>query len=1040
MKNRLQLRYHFPDKLPTRNEAINYINDIFSFDTNDGLTSLIAEPLVVFYNNDTTLNRRRSIESANVILAIGRGGDGTNVAKNKDYFIIDFAKNVEDIYKINEIIGDVNDDKSKSSIYGLITKNLESIENEIIRAEEVEDKLFQSIEDAKIHLLSEINNNKKDISDEIFRATQAESDLMRRISEESSRATGVEMNLQEQITKNKVISSDKTIIVNTDSPSNTNISVNVDNSTIKIDERTGKLSVASEAFIKYDGENAIKITDKENYTKEISLVINPNDKILSDDNQGLKTTLSLEYVKDDENKPLLRLIGKDNETISSINVSDFINDGMIQSVELKEEQDKKYLVITWNTAAGKEITKLDISSLIDTYTAGNGINLNSGEFSIKLKTEQSLLKSDELGLYVNEDVLNNIIKSNTENLIDNKISERFNESKEYTNQQISEVEKDISYYISDLEKDIEKSEEDAKHYADDLAKEINYNIDNINNKINTELTKIESDINNLSSITNNQSTKLDTIENGAQVNVIETIKIAGNVINRNGKEVNIPLGAGLELDKNNHSINLQINEDFETTTEGISISNKFKNDIINNIDNKISGVTDAQAEKDAAQDGRLTAIEAAMGDWTAAEQSTKDAAQDAILAGFGVGQEFETVKDALYKKVDTANGFRLMSDAEGTKLEGIAEGAQVNVIETVQLNGVNLAVTEKTVNVVAIEGVGADEKVIILGADNKITTNLSIVYDSGAKEIKLMSGETQIGTAIDATDFIKDGMISNAELVAGKEEDGEKDKMFIEITFNSDAESEPIRIDVSSLVDAGVIANLELRVNANEDAIDDIEAAMGDWTAATQAEKDAAQDAILAGYGTEEGETATVRDDIENLQGQITDGDTATLESAKEYTDGELKKVTEAQAEKDAAQDAILAGFGGADEPTEVKRYVDDKFNKINLNGDIDTINNGISLINDENQCGILFTKDNEQRLITFDGLMNRFWDADYGKWQTDFQEVIKWGDLGNFESSKPEVDNNILNIKSNGKIEDNETLVMLNSNSYVEEGTLILK
>lgn len=39
--------------------------------------------------------------------------------------------------------------------------------------------------------------------------------------------------------------------------------------------------------------------------------------------------------------------------------------------------------------------------------------------------------------------------------------------------------------------------------------------------------------------------------------------------------------------------------------------------------------------------------------------------------------------DALAGKVDTEDGKRLMTDAEGTKLEGIAEGAQVNVIDSV---------------------------------------------------------------------------------------------------------------------------------------------------------------------------------------------------------------------------------------------------------------------------------------------------------------------------------------------------------------------
>ena len=45
---------------------------------------------------------------------------------------------------------------------------------------------------------------------------------------------------------------------------------------------------------------------------------------------------------------------------------------------------------------------------------------------------------------------------------------------------------------------------------------------------------------------------------------------------------------------------------------------------------------------------------------------------------------------------------RLMTAAEGTKLEGIETGAQKNVIETVKVGGKALTVTEKAVDITAI--------------------------------------------------------------------------------------------------------------------------------------------------------------------------------------------------------------------------------------------------------------------------------------------------------------------------------------------------
>ena len=50
-------------------------------------------------------------------------------------------------------------------------------------------------------------------------------------------------------------------------------------------------------------------------------------------------------------------------------------------------------------------------------------------------------------------------------------------------------------------------------------------------------------------------------------------------------------------------------------------------------------------------------------------------------------------------KVDKVNGSRLMTDAEGTKLTGIESGAEVNVIESIKVDGVALTVTNKAVDI-----------------------------------------------------------------------------------------------------------------------------------------------------------------------------------------------------------------------------------------------------------------------------------------------------------------------------------------------------
>ena len=63
----------------------------------------------------------------------------------------------------------------------------------------------------------------------------------------------------------------------------------------------------------------------------------------------------------------------------------------------------------------------------------------------------------------------------------------------------------------------------------------------------------------------------------------------------------------------------------------------------------------------------------------------------------------DAVYDGLFTKVDKVTGSSLLADTEITRLAGIESGAQVNLIEAVQLNGVALTIASKTVNVDGVE-------------------------------------------------------------------------------------------------------------------------------------------------------------------------------------------------------------------------------------------------------------------------------------------------------------------------------------------------
>lgn len=72
------------------------------------------------------------------------------------------------------------------------------------------------------------------------------------------------------------------------------------------------------------------------------------------------------------------------------------------------------------------------------------------------------------------------------------------------------------------------------------------------------------------------------------------------------------------------------------------------------------------------------------------------------LNGDGAGSVNKKVADAIAaidKYVEKNGTDRLITEAEGTKLEGIAEGAQVNVIESIKVNDVAQTVDGKAVNI-----------------------------------------------------------------------------------------------------------------------------------------------------------------------------------------------------------------------------------------------------------------------------------------------------------------------------------------------------
>jgi hypothetical protein len=106
------------------------------------------------------------------------------------------------------------------------------------------------------------------------------------------------------------------------------------------------------------------------------------------------------------------------KVVSTMDATDFVKDGMVDNVTLtgpkKEgETGLRYLEITWNLASGKEVMRLDVSELFNPYTAGDGLNLADGKFSLKLATGEQYLTVGTDGLSLTQALWNEVNRLDT---------------------------------------------------------------------------------------------------------------------------------------------------------------------------------------------------------------------------------------------------------------------------------------------------------------------------------------------------------------------------------------------------------------------------------------------------------------------------------------------------------------------------------------------------------------------------------------------------------------------------------------------------
>ena len=185
---------------------------------------------------------------------------------------------------------------------------------------------------------------------------------------------------------------------------------------------TDELAAEANARKTADDKLSARITAIEN--AEISVKSGEKVISLNSSTHELSTTLGI-TLKNRDGVDYLTLTGINGEMVAEMDATDLLKDGMINDVKLTTEGGKKYLVITFNTDAGQtKPIKLDVSELIDVYTAGDGLTLTDRKFSVtKDSTSEEFLVVSSSGIKITgvQDAINTA-KQAAEDYADEKVS------------------------------------------------------------------------------------------------------------------------------------------------------------------------------------------------------------------------------------------------------------------------------------------------------------------------------------------------------------------------------------------------------------------------------------------------------------------------------------------------------------------------------------------------------------------------------------------------------------------------------------------
>lgn len=403
----------------------------------------------------------------------------------------------------------------------------------------------------------------------------------------------------------------------------------------------------------------------------------------------------VDEIKYNSETKLIQLYSNNTAVGTGFDASDFIVDGMIDSVELatdngKTGEDKvegQFLKITWNTDAGKNDVYLDITHLVDAYTAGNGLELTDNKFSVIIdKSSENFLEVSGTGIKISgvsdaiaaaqaaaeataaADATSKADAAKQAAIDDAATKYATTDALEAVSEvaEAAVTTSEMGAYVTDAIKDKADKATTLEGYGitDAYTKT---KVDELINAINAGnqesagavSTRLETYITNNDSRVEVIENKLDTVEENAEVNIIEVVKVNNSAltVSAEDRSVNIEVPTKVGDLSDWGAVDTRITAaksqaDTATTTANQADTKASANaESITDHESRISSLETSKADHLS----RITALEQHDASHTAEFNALNTAVQgnSTEIANLKAGKADTTVTDALAGRITT---------------------------------------------------------------------------------------------------------------------------------------------------------------------------------------------------------------------------------------------------------------------------------------------------------------------------------------------------------------------------------------------------